>query len=927
MRNRINLLAGLAVIVMAGGVLMINADLHPNKHFDAKASHKSQKETQEIAGYYEYVHKLSANQHTGEINPADVMSARNQADKVSSNYKKSRALSFTWEERGPDNIGGRTRAMVADQNVPGKLYMGAVGGGFFVSTDRGNNWTKRVGNDRSPAISVSAMCQAANGDIYYGTGEGITFASSTTWIEQIFQLGEGVFKSSDGGATFTQLPSTIPTNTNGQAEAWVYTNKLVAHPTDANKIFAANQRGLYKTTDGGATWSKPTGLTSFNGKFLDIAMSPSGNIILASTVNNLYISTDGGDSFGLGQNTQANGLPGAVSLSRFEVAYSPSDENTAYAVLAANTGSLQGVYKSVNGGANWTAIAQGGSQVFNPLGNQGGYNIALGVHPTNPDMIFLGGQLELYRYTTASGWTPIAYWVQSPQNGKYVHADMHGIHFSHTNPDEMYVVNDGGFFRTDDCTLPEPFFHEKNKNYNTIQCYSVAANKFGSIVFGTQDNGTNTISGYSNSVQTSKRQMGGDGTRCYWSDFNPSVIFGSIVNGEFRRATDGGANASSWKNILDENVDADQDGEPDEGGNWVSPLYVKEKFDASEADLHKSVGIIGLNNRVWMAQNPTKVAGTVLTWFPLFTQNNSRFTSIAMSDDGQVVYAGTSNGRIYRITGIDLYNTTYKYDGPTEILLTEGFSMGAGFVVTQIGALGRHITDLECDATGNVLVATMPHYGNTSYVFRSANARSAASPNFTNIQNNLPYMPVYSVAFMNGSTTDMVVGTDLGVWGTDNAGATWTEVNNQTSTDESMIHPRVATYEVVVKETLEDQATGAGMRGNILYTGTHGRGTFMSSSDATQWAVGTNDIAKTTELSVYPNPVADATTVAMHSELNSTASIKVTDLKGRVIKHFNAGVQKGQNKIRLDLSSLSAGAYILNVNAAGQIGTSRIIKR
>ncbi|MEZ5045447.1 MAG: sialidase family protein [Chitinophagaceae bacterium] len=116
-----------------------------------------------------------------------------------------------WEERGPNNIGGRTRALIYDKNIPNKLFMGGSSGGLWTSTNNGNTWSKVENTDMTSAISICSITQAANGDIYYGTGEG---HYSSTGNFGGGQLGEGIWKSTDGGVSFTHLNSTTPSNAN-----------------------------------------------------------------------------------------------------------------------------------------------------------------------------------------------------------------------------------------------------------------------------------------------------------------------------------------------------------------------------------------------------------------------------------------------------------------------------------------------------------------------------------------------------------------------------------------------------------------------------------------------------------------------------------------------------------------------------------------
>ncbi len=921
------LLSALGAALILTIALTLDTEKKYNSYFAKAKAEKSVKEAAEAQGSFDFFQEMRANPLTGNIEAEDIEDALRQVKINRNNVSKTTALpNLEWQERGPDNIGGRTRALQIDVNNPSKLYMGQVTGGFWSSTDGGDTWSGMAGFDSSTRMSVSTITQAPNGDIYYGTGESFADISGTGMNGSM--PGGGIFKSTDGGLTASLLPATKPAfdNTTG---IWSYINRLASDPNDANHIYAALGRGFYETKNGGTTWTPIVASIPM----LDVSVSTNGNVVLASSGSQMFLSVDGGANFTLGINSTSRGLPGSSGINRIEVAVAPSNENYLYCVMSTG-GQTKGIYRSTDKGQNWTVIGQGGSQAFNPLGDQGGYNIALGVHPTNPELIFVGGQLDLYRFDGATSvWQPIAYWVKSSNSvsgGTYVHADMHGIEFSTSNPNEMYVLTDGGFFKTTDCTVPTPFFVEKNKNYATAQCYGVAANSLGHIIFGTQDNGTNLINGsVQNSPNQSKDAMGGDGMRGAASDINTNFLFGTSQLGVLRVARDGGSSTAAFQSAFDKNIDNlplnNADGSPDEGGPWISPVTLQENFNGT---VTKSVLFIGLNNNVWFSQNAVSPESNI--WFPLHTRTGARYSAIALSDDGSTAFVGTSGGQVYRITNIDLFGTKYVYDDTVSNLLTDGFAQDSNFVTTQItGPWSGQITDLECNATGSELLITTPRYGVANHVFRSTNAL-APTPTVTSIQGvgagRLPSMPVYSAAILS-QPNSYLVGTDLGVWGTDNGGASWTELNNIATGPEAEWHPRAAVLQIAVKPFLN--GTNGYYAGDVIYTGTYGRGTFLSTTLATQWPTTTKDFeqAAANRLNIYPNPVNTVATINYNATKAGEGMIKVTSLNGRVIKSTFADLQIGENKLSVDLSTLSKGVYMVSLSSSNGVVTSKVVKR
>jgi len=921
--NKIQLFLGsAALLVLTGSATLIKSRYESNPAYLKLRNDKSKEESEEIQGARNYYRQITANQVSGEISPAAVQAAKDDMNSMfNSSFKKTRAFAnMSWGETGPNNVGGRSRIMCPDRTISGKLYMGAVGGGFWSSTNNGNSWTKRSGNDSSTAIAVSCIAQATNGDIYYGTGEGIGGWAGVSFGPQIFQLGEGIFKSTDGGVTFNQLTATKPANLNSATDQWSYVNKIVTDPLNPDRLFAATYGGLKVSSNGGTSWAKPTTLNT-SAHFLDVEISTDGNKVFACTGSNLYVSNDGGSTFSTNIMGQ-NGLPTSGTASRIEIAVAPSDPNYVYLTIAAGNGSLKGVYKSTNGGASWTTIGVGGG-IFNPLGNQGDYDIAFSIHPTNKDMAFLGGQLELVRYTPSNGWETISFWLA---NIAYrVHADMHCITFNPNDPENMYVANDGGFYRTFNASAPQPNFAEQNKNYSVTQCYGVAANFLGSVMFGSQDNGTGVMGEEVNSPQEARDLTGGDGTRCAMSDYFPNFLFSSIVNGDLRRAADGGQNNASFKSFFDKNIDANLDGSPEEAALWVSPIDFKERKIGS---VPKSVFLFCTSTSVWMTQSALKGNSV---WFRLYSPGAVGFSALTMAKDGKTVFAATQNGNVYRIAVPSLWDSTYQYSDtvtnmpPSSVY---GYPLYSSCVPTLIGTYsGRFVTDVSCDSTGDVVLVTLGNYGNSSYIYKSTDAK-APTPTFTDITSNLPKMPVYTSLCLYGSGSKFMIGSELGIWGTDNGGTTWTELNLM-NPDPATWHPRVATYEIIEKDLYDDRSGGS-YSGSIIYTGTHGRGTFRSTSlsnylnaPTTIHGVGDN---KLRSLSVYPNPANSQMSLEYTATASSKATVRVYSLTGTMVKELNITIAEGLNKIPMDVSTLSSGGYVVSLLDGGNKASTSFIK-
>ncbi|HLG34264.1 MAG TPA: hypothetical protein VI757_05235, partial [Bacteroidia bacterium] len=364
-------------IAMFTGLFILVSDVPGDKKYSPRNSTKVDK--QDAYGYMQWLISKRANSLTGTIDIADVEAARQQADAMAG----GRVLGLAWEEMGPNNVGGRTRAFLIDRTDHNRLYAGGVGGGLWYSTNAGGSWQRINGGDAMNSLSVASICQGTDGHIYFGTGEGLyfNFGDGTGGLE-----GKGIYKSVNPSSTsspaldFALLSFTWQS---AQQSTFKHVNKMAASPTNPQRIYAATARGLRITNDGGANWINPLGTVLSTGRDVDVA---SDGTVLACVNNRGYRSASGDSGT---YTLLSGGLPSA-GASRVEFAIAPSDPNIMYACAAisstnpATNEHLLNVYMSTNQGSNWTVIGPGGvPTIFDPLGGQGGYNNALSVAPDN----------------------------------------------------------------------------------------------------------------------------------------------------------------------------------------------------------------------------------------------------------------------------------------------------------------------------------------------------------------------------------------------------------------------------------------------------------------------------------------------------------------------------------------------------------------
>ena len=549
----------LSSALLSGAILLSSVYLNNSASHTPEINQKSEnhESEQEAAGAIQWLYNIQKNPVTGKIDPLDVLRSREEVTQMRMNRSTNAALGLDWSELGPDNVGGRTRAILIDRNNPSKMFAGSVSGGLWVSNNGGSTWSNVAGFDQQPNLAIVSITQTANGDIYAGTGEGIYYFYSGDGAAGI--LGAGIYKSTDDGNTFARIPSTIPTTlfstSAGAATAFCSVHKLASDPVNPNRIYASTMYGLRSSSDGGVTWEHPIRTTNGSANTTvsyDVDVASDGTVI-ANVNNKLYRSANGD----LGTFTLITaGLP-ATGANRIEFAIAPSDPNYMYALAGkTGTGLLLGVYQSIDKGLTWNTIGTGGSSQFELFGTgQSDYDCAIGVYPNNKFKIIIGG-VGLWKWEQTNPavqnigqWSLAAY--QNGGNNPYsIHSDVHEIKFHPTNPNSFYIGCDGGIFRGYDAG-PNILYQPVNNGYNVTQFYGIAfeGDDPDRLAFssGAQDNGTQYVSGHGNTTKTAESVGGGDGAQTEISFLNPSISFSTVYYGTLaRHSSKGGAGSSFY---------------------------------------------------------------------------------------------------------------------------------------------------------------------------------------------------------------------------------------------------------------------------------------------------------------------------------------------------------------------------------------------
>lgn len=853
------LLVSSAMSLMAGVTWFSENTLLKKSSFEIGIS-EEYAESEEIGPALEYLKLLRANPQTGTIEPEWVEAAVAQADRL----RTVRRASLMWTNMGPDNVGGRCRALLLHKDSMNLWFMGGVSGGLFRSNTSGASWVPV--NDKQENLNVTCIAQTADGIIYYGTGEGgFTNLSGTRNGSPAF-IGNGLYKSTNAsGTTFTKIA-------NASDNRFYSCNAMAAF---GNKLYVATQSGLFLINNNAAP------VQQRGGSCLEVKIDKNGVVWASFSNGSVFKSDANGGNF-----TQVTyGGPSA----RVAIAISPEDPNYVYLQNAQSR--LNGVYRTTDGGTTWSQIVYYSTVTDNMGTGQGYYDNVAAVDPLNKNRVYLGG-VTMAMWDNINGYTEIASTFGAPWNGGYIHADKHIIQFdTRQNPPLMLVGTDGGLFGSKDRST----WTRMNRNFTTYQCYNVAANSLGHIVGGSQDNGTQLINFSGNSIngaqsKTALEIYGGDGFDVEFSKYYPKTIFMCTYYGRIVRTGNSGQSSSSF---WDKRI------KPDDAAANPPDVDFTTHFTLWEPNDSTSRLFLARNAEVWVAINPTNFIQDV-SWFRVASGlGNDRILEMDCTPDGAHLFIAKS-GKLLRLSGLDTAKFTVAAN-PGVNDIPKGLSIKT---ITPPGAASRVVTSVNVDqADANHVVVTLGGYGDDTYVMETVNALDE-TPTWKDITGDLPNMPVYDAVIDIDNPQRIIIGTDLGIFMTENGGTNWAEANNGMA--------RTPVFEIRGYEWRP-------WEGMKLYIGTHGRGYYQSMSLNT----GTKRISDTyTGLKAWPVPANGTLNVSFRSIANEKLSIEIYGLDGKRYQQKTEMVSAGNNTLKLNTASLPVGNYFVRVT--GKEGSNSI---
>ena len=614
---------------------------------------------------------------------------------------------FEWKNVGPFNIGGRTNAIGVNPKNPNVLYIGAADGGMWRSYDEGRTW--RSVSDSWPIQTMGSIVvdPVDTNIVYAGTGE-------ANYSGDCYD-GGGFFKSTDGGDTWNEIGA-------GTLPAYARCSDMVIDPLHTNVLYAAipagvrsqDQEGIWKTTDGGATWT-----LILTGRMNDIVIDPQNPDILYTASSKIY---DGAilPRYGMLKTTDAGATWTPLNIGvadslmgRTAIAISASNPNVLYIGVSEVVGTgrtwLLGVFKTTDAGATWKKL----TVPFDYMVSQGSYDNIIGVNPANPDIVIAGG-VKLIRSGDGG-----ATWERIPDQGSggLLHVDEHAIEFNPANPDRVFIGNDGGFYIVSNGGR-DVVKSDLGLSITQFMGGAMHPSSDAFLLGGTQDNG----SMITNSAPMWATTLYGDGGRNAINQSRPNVMYTTMEFLKFWRSDDFG---QTWIQAMG-GMPLDQ-----------SMFYIDYAMDPTNSStlylgtykMYKTTN----DGKLWTLQKDC--------FFPTSTSCYYISAVSVAAYDGQVAFAGATGGSV----------------GITS-------NGGSSWTIVKDSLPTAYVSAVKSFEPGTVY-ATYSRYG-VPKVWKSTSFGNT----WTSINGNLPDIPAFDIIKLDGK---LILGTEGGVFISDDEGATW----------------------------------------------------------------------------------------------------------------------------------------------------------
>ena len=769
--------------------------------------------------------------------------------------------SANWTSKGPSTSAGngqglgRINCLAFHPTEANTFWIGAPAGGLWKTTDGGTTWSTRT--DSLPVLGVSDIAiDPTNADIMYiATGDGDMgslkgmIARSDGDTKSI-----GVLKSTNGGTTW---------NTTGLS--WNVTSaklmrRLLMSPTNSKIILAAATDGIWRTSDGGETWTNVQA-----GYFMDLECKPGdASIMYASSygASEIYRSTDSGETW-----SSVVTLPGII---RVDLAVSAASPDLVDAICVNSSSGLAGLWTSKNSGASFTQYLVGteSNNMLNIKGDasgadgQGNYDLAYVINPDNEKDIWIGGVNVWSSQNGGSDWRLTSVWADSadalsaagvghPDTIPVVHADCHWLAFHPLQRGTLFACNDGGIHKTTDAGASWTDITnglEISQIYRIGVAQTVAAN----VVCGLQDNATKELE---NNVWNER--TGGDGMECLIDYSNNSILYSSAQNGTIFRTDK--ANDSEF--VISVNIPGGQKEGTSPAGEWVTPFVIHPT--------NPKVLFAGYNK----VYKTTDQGDSWSAISPVVSSDLLRYIAVAPSNPN-TIYVATHDTIARTTDGGETWSYVSEWD-------------------PEVNGV---VSYLAVDPTNpQRMFVTFSGYAAGKKVFMSPDGGTT----WANYSGTLPTVPANCIVYQKGSNEGLYIGTDVGVFYRDGTMSDWV--------------PYQDGLPVVVVTELEISYFN-----NKLWAATFGRG--LWSADLYSSTVGVESQNIDDDVYVFPNPNTGLFTVQVPEGV--LYDIVVFNVLGEPV-YEERDVNISQRTI--ELRDATSGLYLVRLSIANTTITKNVV--
>ncbi len=850
------------------------------------------------------------------IRHRELLHAATMPKRINGVHKSSSIPLFSWNEAGPTDVGGRTRAIAIDINNSNTILAGGVAGGIWKSTNGGDSWTLKT--DPANPANVTYIAQdprPGNQNRWLATTGEFSGSNSDRGF-RAFYYGRGVYESTDNGESW-QLFEPAGRDHVTFDSAFDYGVKILVNPSTGTVFMASNGFGLNRATGSLSGMSMVLGSQVFP-YWTGFDIASDGTILAvisdgfadnpSSELPGVYRSTNDGDSFDNITPAGFTSLP-----DRSVVAFAPSNPNVAYVLtFTGNISSSNNAFEEleefklykfdVGAGTSQDLSANlpdFGGQVGD-LYSQGGYDMTIAVKPNDENHVLIAGTniyASLDGFATqptnaTTGWVGGYSTANNISQFNNHHADQHILVFDPQNPNALWSGHDGGLSYVADVTTNSAYnWQSKNNGFNTTQYYHIslpAAGDDNRILGGTQDNGSPFFSFDPTSMITTSSDdvSSGDGAFAYMGE---NYAIASSQNGDLSVFSySGQGDLQLLGNITPASAS---------GQLFINPFAIDPidetiiYYPADRNIWRRSAGNISSNS--WSNLSSLQL-GAGLQYSAMAT---------AAAGGSSVLYLGAS--------GDDQVPQVYRFDNAsTSTSAATNVSIPSAVADAYI-----HSIAVNPSNANEVLV------GMSNYKIVGLYHTNDAGASWTAIEGNLlgnlnaPGPSIRSVAILPmNSDTGYLVGTSTGFYSTnslDGSNTVW----QQEASDEL--------GNVIVESIAARPSDGR------VALATHGRGAFIG--------MPLNPVANEEESALpglftldqnYPNPFNPTTNISFNLAQASQVTLKIVDIAGREVRTLLSGVTKepGAHQVPFIAEGLPSGTYLYQLEAVSLSSSKQIHK-